>query len=205
MKKIRRFLRKHNLKFADVILIVMIVLIGMVQGLRWITHGRLDQESMVSPDDQTKVAFIHKIVPVAESEQRKTHVLASITIAQAALESDWGQSELAQKYNNLFGVKGTGQNSALMTTNEYVNGQWIIVKANFVVYPSWSASIEAHTQLLVDGLEGDPRHYQQVIDSSDYQEAANALQDNGYATDPQYAQKLIDIIQKYQLDQYDKN
>lgn len=204
MKKIRRFFRKHNLKPADVILIVVIILICVVQGLRWSNHESPISGTTNSPDDQVKIAFVHKIAPIAENEQRKFHVLASITIAQAALESDWGQSELSQKYNNLFGVKGTGTNSALMTTNEYVNGQWITVKANFVVYPSWNASIEAHTQLLVNGLEGDPQHYQHVIEASNYQEAANALQDNGYATDPQYAQKLIDIIQKYQLDQYDK-
>lgn len=199
MKKIRRFLRKHNLKPADFVLIILVVLICIVQGLRWMMPNNLNQESMQSPDDQTKVAFIHKMAPIAKNEQRKTHLLASIIIAQAALESDWGQSELAQKYNNLFGVKGTGTNSVLMTTNEYVNGQWVMVKANFVVYSSWSAAVEAHTQLLVDYHQ-----YQRVVDASDYREAAMALQDEGYATDPQYAQKLIDIIQKYQLSQYDK-
>ena len=146
-------------------------------------------QAAIPQSEQVKLNFIQKVAPIAESEQRQSHVLASITIAQAALESDWGQSELSQKYNNLFGVKGTGTNSAMMTTKEYVNGQWITVKASFAVYPSWAASIAAHTKLLVDGLEGDQNHYEQVVNATNYETAAEALQANGYATDPQLCPK----------------
>lgn len=200
--KIRRFFNQKHLKFADVILIIIILLIGSIQIVRW-TSKNMTNQSPTSQAEQVKLDFIKQVAPTAEKEQRKYHVYASVTIAQAALESNWGQSELAQKYNNLFGVKGTGINSALMTTKEYVNGQWITIKANFVVYPSWQKSIEAHTALLVNGIDGDQNHYQQVINAQSYQQAAEALQQSGYATDPDYAQKLITIIQKYKLYQYD--
>lgn len=205
MKKIKRFLKQHHLKVADVVLIGVVLLLGSILLIRWGGREVRQSQTEIPQSEQIKVNFIKKVAPIAESEQQQNHVLASITIAQAALESDWGQSELSQKYNNLFGVKGTGTNSAMMTTKEYVNGQWITVKASFAVYSSWAASIEAHTKLLVNGLEDDPNHYQQVINASNYEEAAEALQANGYATDPNYAQKLIAIIQKYKLYQYDRD
>lgn len=204
-RKIKRFLKRSHLKLTDVILIIVIMLIASIQVIRWTGREICQNQETISQSEQVKLNFIRKVAPIAQSEQRRNHVLASITIAQAALESDWGQSELSQKYNNLFGVKGTGTNSALMTTKEYVNGQWIIVKASFAVYRSWTASIDAHTKLLVNGLEGDQGHYQQVVNASNYETAAEALQANGYATDPNYAQKLIAIIQKYKLYQYDND
>lgn len=197
-------MRKRHLKLADVILIAVILLIGSIQLVRWHSKEELNNSANESPTEQVRQDFIKEIAPTARKEQRRYHVLASITIAQAALESDWGQSELATKYNNLFGVKETGTNSALMTTKEYVNGQWIEIKASFAVYPSWQKSIEAHTKLFVDGLEGDQAHYQQVINATNYQQAAQALQENGYATDPDYAQKLITIIEKYRLYRFDQ-
>nr|WP_235807534.1 glycoside hydrolase family 73 protein [Ligilactobacillus ceti] len=162
-----------------------------------------NQAQINEPDAAVKKAFIEKIAPVAQQEQKDYQIFASIILAQAALESDWGRSELATKYNNLFGVKGTGVNSALMKTKEYINGQWIVVKANFRVYPSWSASVKDHTQLLVKGTDWDRAHYQTVVQAGNYQKAARALQQEGYATDPNYADKLINLIEKYDLNQYD--
>ena len=188
-RKLKRFLRQRHLKITDVVLIVILGLMMSIQVIRWSGREIRQSQAAIPQSEQVKLDFIQKVAPIAESEQRQSHVLASITIAQAALESDWGQSELSQKYNNLFGVKGTGTNSAMMTTKEYVNGQWITVKASFAVYPSWASSIAAH--------------YEQVVNASNYETAAEALQANGYATDPNYAQKLIAIIQKYKLYQYD--
>lgn len=155
-------------------------------------------------NDNTKRNFINQILPVAQKEQRQHQLLTSITLAQAALESNWGQSQLASRYHNLFGVKSDAANAQLMTTAEYVNGQWITVKAKFATYKDWNESIEAHTRLFVNGTGWDQDHYRSVLAAKDYREAAAALQKQGYATDPGYAQKLIQIIQEYQLDRYDK-
>lgn len=56
----------------------------------------------------TQLEFISKVAPAAVEDMRKHRVPASLTIAQAILESGWGTSELATKANNLFGIKGTG-------------------------------------------------------------------------------------------------
>lgn len=200
----RKYSKKRGIKLPDVILLVLLVTLVSVQSMRWFEHhqtpARVEQKSPA----QTKQAFIKQLVPSAQKQQRDHHVFASITLAQAALESDWGTSELSQRYHNLFGIKATAPNSPLLTTKEYVNGQWITVKARFASYASYDESIAAHTQLFVNGTGWDASHYQAVINAANYKEAAQALQSKGYATDPDYAQKLIDLIQEYHLDQYDK-
>ena len=60
------------------------------------------------PADMTVKQFIKQIAPAAQAEQKKYHIPASIVIAQAGLESDWGRAKLAYKYNNLFGMKASG-------------------------------------------------------------------------------------------------
>ena len=145
-----------------------------------------------------------QVAPEAQAMQKKYNVPASITIAQAILESDWGSSKLAAKYHNLFGIKGTGENSQVLTTKEYVNGKWITTKGRFKVYSSWSESIKDHTKLMINGTDYNSQNYQAVTQASDYKEAAKALQEAHYATDPDYAQKLISAIQTYKLYNYDK-
>lgn len=148
--------------------------------------------------------FVKQILPTAQAEQRKTGVLTSITLAQAILESNWGQSTLASKYHNLFGIKGTGKQSVLLQTQEYTNNTWTTIKGRFAVYPSYAASIKAHTKLFTEGTTWNKDHYKKVLTASDYRTAAQELQNAGYATDPTYAQKLIKLIKKYHLAKYDK-
>lgn len=199
----RRTSKRRGVKLPDLILIVLLVTLISVQTIKWIDQrqepARIERES----PQQTKTDFIKQLVPSAQKQQRQYHVFASITLAQAALESNWGQSELSARYHNLFGIKSDQPNSPQLTTKEYVNGQWITVKARFASYASYDESIAAHTQLFVNGTGWDASHYQAVLAAANYQQAAQALQAKGYATDPGYAQKLIDLIQEYHLDQYD--
>lgn len=75
--------------------------------------------------------FIAAIAPYAQAEMKRSGVLASITLAQGALESAWGRSAPG---NNLFGIKGSGQQQ---TTKEFINGQWITIVDGFCVYDDW--------------------------------------------------------------------
>lgn len=194
---------KRRLNMTDYLLLVILLSLFCVQFVKWSTH--LDAQPQVTVTvKQQRQAFIKQLVTIAQAEQKRAGVLASITLAQAALESDWGQSELAQKYHNLFGVKsGSSTSGALMTTQEYLNGQWITVKARFAIYASWQESVQAHTQLFLQGTNWDKDHYQAVLTANNYYEAAQALQDAGYATDPNYARKITELIQEYNLNQYD--
>ncbi|WP_080833086.1 glycoside hydrolase family 73 protein [Cohnella massiliensis] len=148
-------------------------------------------------DNSTQLAFFTKVLPQAQADQRTHGVPASLKLAQAALESNWGRSGLTQKANNLFGIKGTGPaGSVTMPTREVVNGQTVTVDAAFRAYHDWSQSIADHSLLLTR-----PR-YAKVL-NADGKTAARAAAAAGYATDPNYADKLIAIMDAYDLYRYD--
>ena len=154
---------------------------------------------------QSHQQFIERLVPHAQELQDGYGVLPSIILGQAILESNWGKSTLASKYNNLFGIKAYGdQKKVSLETKEFVNEEWITIQGDFKVYDSWEQSMDDHTQLFVQGVDWNPALYEKVITATNYQEAAQALQDAGYATDPGYAQKIIQVIETYQLNQYDR-
>lgn len=158
-----------------------------------------------NPVEVEHAQFIRKVAPQAQKLQGQYNILPSITIAQAILESNWGTSQLSQKYNNLFGVKANGNlaNSVYLNTQEFVNGKYVTVKARFQVYKSWNDSLTDHARLLRNGTQWNGNQYSDVINASNYRQGALALQKDGYATDPAYTQKLIYIIRTYKLYQYD--
>ncbi|MFQ9706379.1 MAG: glycoside hydrolase family 73 protein [Limosilactobacillus pontis] len=207
MAKRRRTKKRRSTTRTTVwILAVIVIFLGVYAGhhfYRIWNQQRIEQQAR-ERDRQAKELFIKQVAPEAQAMQNTYHVYASITIAQAILESQWGTSKLASQYHNLFGIKGTGPNSRELTTKEYINGKWIVTKGRFRVYDSWSDSIKDHTKLMLTGTDTNQQNYDRVVKASNYQEAAKALQDSGYATDPDYAQKLISVIKTYKLYNYDK-
>ena len=134
-----------------------------------------------------------------------TKILPSVIVAQAILESARGTSELARKANNLFGIKGNynGQ-SYTVKTKEYLNGKWTTVNAAFKKYPSYRESIIDHGNFFTS-TPWRTQNYQRVLNANDYKTQAKALQVCGYATDPQYANKLINLIETNNLSSLDGN
>ena len=197
----RRKKRSSSTKWITTILVILVVLMGGYIGHH--LYQRHLQQEIIEKQQNSKRLFIKAIAPEAQAMQNQYHIKASITMAQAILESNWGTSKLASQYHNLFGIKGTGPNSKLMTTKEYTKGKWIVIKDRFKVYPSWAASIKDHTQLMLNGTQYKQENYEKVIKAQNYREAAQALQDANYATDPDYASKLINVIKTYNLDKYD--
>ncbi|MFW7360327.1 glycoside hydrolase family 73 protein [Vagococcus fluvialis] len=191
-----------------ILLSVIIILVGSV--VFFISLSGLSKTSVRHEvhmeEDLSHTEFINTLVPVAQELHQTYGILPSIILGQAILESDWGKSELSAKYNNLFGIKSFNPHdeSVKLTTKEYKDGQWIEIKANFKVYASWSDCMKDHTMLFVNGVDWDPYLYQGVLLASDYQTAAKALQASGYATDPVYANKVIEVIESNQLYQYDQ-
>jgi len=143
--------------------------------------------------------FIDDVAPGAMATQRRYGVPAAVTIAQAIDESGWGRSALSVNGHNLFGIKGTGPaGSELMSTQEYENGQWVTTQAPFRAYHNFAESIEDHGELLATS-----GYYTQAMASRGNPDAfANALT-GVYATDPQYGQDLIQIMQQFDLYRYD--
>lgn len=153
-------------------------------------------------DEQEKQEFLEALLPTAQELESSTGVLAEISLAQAALESNFGRSQLAAQYYNLYGVKaGEGDpNQVQLPTLEYLDDEWHEVEEPFKVYQSWQQSMEEHARLLQEGTSWNASHYHEVLEGKDYKTQAQALQDAGYATDPTYADKLIQLIEYWQLD-----
>lgn len=130
-------------------------------------------------------------------------VLASISGAQAILESNWGKSTLALQANNLFGIKGEYNGESFsVETKEFTNKVFKIVEATFRKYPSWSESITDHSAFFTS-TEWRKTNYAAVVGETDYKKAAAALSAAGYATDPDYPAKLIKLIEAYDLATWD--
>lgn len=162
------------------------------------------QEVTHSIGNQKQRDFINRLAPTAQAAYKQYRVLPSVSLAQAILESNWGESMLADQYFNLYGVKaGEQEPNVYLETAEFVNETWITINGRFRVYDNWDQSVEEHARLLFYGVNWNPQLYHAVLEASNYQQAARALQEAGYATDPDYANKLIHMIETYHLDQYD--
>lgn len=128
----------------------------------------------------------------------KTGVLASLTIAQAILESNWGRSAPG---NMLFGIKAGSSwkgKTQLLWTHEFIGGVKKRVQATFRAYGSFYESLLDHGSLLTGN-----KRYKDVVGCKDYKRACRAIQAAGYATDPMYADKLINLIERYGLTRFD--
>lgn len=146
--------------------------------------------------------FIQLIAPLATKYMKQEGILASITLAQAILESDSGKSELAVKANNLFGIKAiSGWTGSIYEkkTKEFSSGKWIEIVASFCKFNSIEDCINYRSSVF---LKRD--RYKRLWGVTDYKEAARIIYECGYATDSNYPKKLVDVIEKNQLYKYDK-
>ena len=147
--------------------------------------------------------FIKKVGALASADMKKSGVLASLTVAQAILESAWGKSELATGGNALFGIKATKSWKGKVyckDTKECYDGVNLVTvnNATFRAYDSWEESVEDHSAFLKAN-----KRYKEVIGETDYKKACEAIKAAGYATDPDYVEKLVKLIEDYELTEYD--
>lgn len=199
--------KKSTLKLPAIIIGFFMIGIGFIYSLRSLsdpTPSVIGEMAIEENSEMTHDEFVQRLLPKAKELQEGYGVLPSIIIGQAILESNWGKSELSSTYNNLFGIKAFGnQPKVNMETQEFVNEQWITIKGDFRVYDSWEDSMFSHTMLFVNGVDWSPEKYAGVLAAQNYVEAAEALQEAGYATDPGYADKVKNVIEVNQLYEYD--
>jgi flagellar protein FlgJ len=132
----------------------------------------------------------------AQAASAATGVPAELILAQAALETGWGQHEIAtqQGHNsyNVFGIKAGSQWQGKTTdivTHEYVNGRRTQIVDTFRVYDSFEHAFTDYASLI-----GNNPRYAGVVQASNAEQAARELQRGGYATDPRYADKLVSVM-----------
>lgn len=147
--------------------------------------------------------FIKKVGALASADMKKSGVLASLTVAQAILESAWGKSELATGGNALFGIKATKSWKGKVyckDTKECYDGVNLVTvnNATFRAYDSWEESVADHSAFFKAN-----KRYKEVIGETDYKKACEAIKAAGYATDPDYVEKLVKLIEDYELTEFD--
>lgn len=150
-----------------------------------------------------QMLFLRSVYAAAQASMRAFGVPASVTIAQAILESGWGTTGLALRANNFFGIKAFAHSDPdqyiEFPTAEYVNGQRVMVEADFAKYLSPQDSFVAHARLLACAARYAPA----MAVRTDPESFARALQACGYSTSPTYASMLIALMQEFDLTQYD--
>jgi flagellum-specific peptidoglycan hydrolase FlgJ len=149
------------------------------------------------PADQ----FIALFGPVARDSMKVTGVPASVTLAQAILETGWGASSIGDA-KNLFGIKGTGPaGTTRVSTKEHYGAGFVSIQDNFRKYHSWQQSIDDHARLLQNSrYSGALNAYKSNKDANQY---AHGIHKAGYATDPGYANKLISLMKTHNLYKWD--
>lgn len=157
------------------------------------------------PVELTEEKFIQSIVDSLRCQ--KLNILPSVTIAQAILESNWGKSSLAREAKNLFGIKAskdwTGEVYKKQTKEQKPTGEVYTITADFRKYGSYLESIKDHDKFFVS-TPWRVQNYKQVLEAKNYKTQALALRECGYATDLNYGHKLIQLIERLGLQQYDK-
>ena len=133
--------------------------------------------------------FFNNLAPLVVNEyvRRKgqKRLYPSTLLAIAALESGYNLNA-----PTLFGIKGEG---VVLDTTEYINGENINIKDSFVIYPTLAEAVQGLYEL----MQWD--NYDRATSTTDYVEECKMVQACGYATDPDYADKLINIVNNYQL------
>ena len=146
-------------------------------------------DEVATPEQREK--FISGLMPHAEAAARELGIDPQNLIAQAALETGWGRSQPGHSHN-LFGIKSGGSwtgSSVQANTEEFVGGESRRVDAGFRAYGNSAESVQDYVRLIRD----NPRYEGALNTGSDVQAFATALQRGGYATDPDYARKLVTV------------
>ena len=164
--------------------------------------------------DMAEADVIKRVGPLFTADQKKSGVLASVSLAQFILESGYGKSELAQNANNCFGMKKSlsgntwrdsvweGKSVYTKKTQEWDGSKYITITADFRKYDCVEKSIADHSAYMLGAKNGSSLRYDGLKNCTDYRKAVQIIKDGGYATSPTYVQNICSIIEKRNLTQY---
>ena len=195
-------MRKKKLKKRILTVLALAVAALLVSAVlsKQVHPARANDEAYQRPLTQTEV-FISQIGETARQLGQENDLYASVMIAQAILESHSGRSALsAAPHHNLFGIKGqyAGQSATMATLEDDGQGNTYNVNAEFRSYPSYVESLQDYVAI----LKHSRYTYAWKSNTTNYMNATAALT-GVYATDTSYNVKLNNLIQQYNLTQYD--
>lgn len=187
--------------------IVLVTICGLLLLKQFNNTAKEEIEVEQPTTRMSQEEFINKIAPIAQDIADEYGLYASVMIAQATLESDSGNSDLASYPNyNLFGMKGKylGNSVTYPTQEDDGEGNMTTIEAKFRKYPSYEASMTDYAKLLVNGTSWNNEYYKKafVSNTKTYKDATKALTGK-YATDSQYNVKLNAMIEHFKLNAYD--
>lgn len=164
----------------------------------------------------SEAEVIEKVGALFTVDQRKSGILASVSLAQFILESGYGKSELAQNANNCFGMKSSlsgntwsgsawdGKSMYTKKTQEpHIDGSYETIVADFRAYACVEDSIADHSAYLLGAMNGKKKRYEGLQGCKDYKKAVQLIKDGGYATSLTYVEKLCNIIERWNLTRFD--
>lgn len=196
--------KANKTKVADAIVKGIVKEFGLKSGLQ-----------AVDLRDLPSAEVIAKVAPLYTKTQRTTGILASVRLAQFILESGYVKSELGQNANNPHGMKtelssNTWSGSTWdqktvyeKPTAEWVDGEYVTIIGKFRVYDNIEDSVIDHAAYLSGAMDGDKLRYAGLIGCTDYRRAAQIIKNGGYATSPDYVEKICKRIEAWNLTQYD--
>ncbi len=161
---------------------------------------------LLLPAQDFREAYIEEYREIAVQEMERAGVPASIKLAQAILESDFGRSDLAKRANNHFGIKcgANWDGREFYKEDDDYDAKGKLIKSCFRVYRSPEASFIAHSEFLRDPTKEERYGFLFRLNPTDYKSWARGLKTAGYATAATYHDRLINIIETYKLHQYDR-
>lgn len=164
----------------------------------------------------TEAQVVAKVGALFTADQRKSGILASVSMAQFILESGYGKNELAQGANNCFGMKkslsgNTWGGSAWdgvsiytkKTQEQKADGSYVTITADFRRYSCVEDSIADHSAYLLEAKNGSKLRYEGLKGCTDYKKAVQIIKNGGYATSLTYVEKLCGIIERWNLTKWD--
>lgn len=158
-----------------------------------IMDKKIKEWDKLCPDAPPNVVqFVHKFGPeiVGGVAEKTCLVFPSVALAQAALETGWGKSATA----TIFGIKGKGN---VARTTEFIDGKEVHITDEFKAFSNLGEAVGDYVRLMLT-----PR-YTKLRGAKTPEEACEALQEAGYATDPAYAKQLRSIIKGFKLWHFD--
>ncbi|MCB0260921.1 MAG: glucosaminidase domain-containing protein, partial [Calditrichaeota bacterium] len=160
----------------------------------------------VQGQESDHLRYVDEFKEVAIREMERAGIPASIKLAQGILESNAGKSDLARRANNHFGIKcgNDWDGKTYYKKDDDYNDKGQLVESCFRSYKNPEASFIAHSEFLRDPKKQYRYGFLFRIDPTDYKAWAEGLRRAGYATSANYPTKLIDIIERYQLNRYDE-
>lgn len=185
---------------------------AIVAGIVGVGAETVEDAAKLSAMNQSE--FVEWIGQLASEDMKSSGILASVTAAQAILESAYGKSELALNALNLGGMKASlsgntwksawnGRIYRKETAEQLDDGSYISIKADFRLYPSVAAYLADHSAYLSGAKKGNELRYKGIVDCRDYRKAFQILKDGGYATSHNYVDNLCKVVEKWNLTRFD--